>query len=132
MALAFKKMKLTQFMIATVFLASIVSFSSMVNEIETMDFIGSIVNRPCNSNIQMPSQKQPIGFSRLFRKAVKYLKVEKSNSASSLQGCGMGRLRWCSIFNANGNHPGFTLGSIPLSAIQKAICLGQDRQFAQA
>nr|WP_314266344.1 fimbrial protein [uncultured Moellerella sp.] len=61
-------MKLTQLAIATVFAASVVPFSSMADNNGTINFVGSVVNTPCN--IQQSSLKQTVDFGQLSRKAL--------------------------------------------------------------
>lgn len=41
-------MKLTKLAVATVFAASVVSFSAMADNTGTINFVGTVVNTPCN------------------------------------------------------------------------------------
>lgn len=61
-------MKLTKLAVATVFAASVVSFSAMADNTGTINFVGTVVNTPCN--IEQSSLKQTVDFGQLSRKAL--------------------------------------------------------------
>lgn len=78
-------MKLTQLAIATVFAASVVPFSSMADNTGTINFVGSVVNTPCN--IEQSSLKQTVDFGQLSRKALESGKAAEAEFDIKFTGC---------------------------------------------
>ncbi|MGJ3354998.1 fimbrial protein [Providencia sp. Je.9.19] len=78
-------MKLTKLAIATVFAASVVPLSSMADNSGTINFVGSVVNTPCN--IEQSSLKQTVDFGQLSRKALESGKAAEADFDIKFTGC---------------------------------------------
>ncbi|AIN62487.1 fimbrial protein [Providencia stuartii] len=78
-------MKLTKLAVATVFTASVVSFSAMADNTGTINFVGTVVNTPCN--IEQSSLKQTVDFGQLSRKALESGKPAEAEFEIKFTGC---------------------------------------------
>lgn len=78
-------MKLSQLAIASVFAASVIPFSSMADNTGTINFVGSVVNTPCN--IEQTSVNQTVDFGQLSRKALESGKAAEANFDIKFTGC---------------------------------------------
>lgn len=78
-------MNLSKLAIATVFVASVVPFSSMADNSGTINFVGTVVNTPCN--IEQGSLKQTVDFGQLSRKALESGQAAEANFEIKFTGC---------------------------------------------
>lgn len=81
-------MKLSKLAIASVFAASVVSFSSMAEQAGnsgTINFTGSVVNTPCN--IEQASLNQTVDFGQLSRSALENGATTEKNFDIKFTGC---------------------------------------------
>lgn len=78
-------MKLTKLAMVTVIAASVVPFSSMAENTGTINFVGSVVNTPCN--IEQSSTKQTVDFGQLSRKSLEAGKVAEADFDIKFTGC---------------------------------------------
>ena len=78
-------MKLSQVAIATVFAASVIPFGAMADNTGTINFIGSVVNTPCN--IVQSSVNQTVDFGQLSRKALESGKAAEAEFDIKFTGC---------------------------------------------
>ncbi|OAT38677.1 fimbrial protein [Proteus myxofaciens] len=78
-------MKLTQLAVASVFAASILPLSAMADNTGTINFVGSVVNTPCN--IQQSSLKQTVDFGQLSRNALESGQIAEADFDITFTGC---------------------------------------------
>lgn len=78
-------MKCSKLAIASAFFASVVSFNSMADNTGSVEFVGSVVNTPCN--IEQSSLKQTVDFGQLSRKALEGGNVAEADFDIKFVGC---------------------------------------------
>lgn len=78
-------MKCSKLAIASAFVASVMSFNSMADNTGSVEFIGSVVNTPCN--IEQSSVKQTVDFGQLSRKALEGGNVAEADFNIKFTGC---------------------------------------------
>ncbi len=78
-------MKLTQLLITSIFISSVYSFNSIANNVGSIDFVGSVINTPCN--IKQSSLKQTVDFGKLSRNALEKGKIVEANFDIKFTGC---------------------------------------------
>lgn len=78
-------MKTNKLAIITLFSTSIISVSTLADNTGTINFVGSVVNTPCN--IEQSSLKQTVDFGQLSRKALESGKVAEADFEITFTGC---------------------------------------------
>ncbi|EKT55332.1 fimbrial protein [Providencia burhodogranariea] len=78
-------MKLAKLAVATLFAVSVLPLSSMADNTGTINFVGSVVNTPCN--IAQSSLKQTVDFGQLSRKALESGKAAETDFDIKFTGC---------------------------------------------
>lgn len=78
-------MKLTKVALTLAVASSMASFSSIADNTGTINFVGSVVNSPCN--IEQSSLKQTVDFGQLSRKALESGKAAEADFDIKFTGC---------------------------------------------
>lgn len=78
-------MKLTKLAMASVFAASVVSFSSMADNTGSVEFVGTVVNSPCN--IENNALKPVADFGQLSNKSLEAGNVAETKFRLEFTGC---------------------------------------------